>query len=154
VCLKLDDGLDSSVRGVTTDLPFPKRALFFSPPSVLSGEHKDCSTEVNRPRRDANYTFPEMKLGLEVLYIYGRSITRFYLYLIHMNYKDSRSGKGSHHASGCWSPASHRGGPVSFLNCAPDEVTSVRSAGTGFSSSNSVFPCQCHFTNVRYSSSS
>lgn len=159
MCLELDDGLGSSVRAVTTDLPFPERALFFPPPNVLSSEHRGFSTEVNRPGRDANYTFPETKLGLEVLYIYGRlralvSITTFCLYLIHMNYNDNRSGKGPHHASGCWSPAFHRGGPVSFLDRAPGEVSSVRGAGTGFSSSNSVFPSQCHFTNVRYSSPS
>jgi len=159
VCLKPDDGLGSSVRAVTTDFPFPERALFFSPPSVLSSEHRGFYTEVNRPERDANYTFPETKLGLEVLYICGRlrvvlSIPTFHLYLIHMNYKDNRSGKGPHHASGYWSSASHRGGPVSFLDSAPGEVSSVRSAGTGFYCSNSVFPSQCHFTNVRYSSSS
>jgi hypothetical protein len=104
------------------------------------------STGVNRPGRDINYTLPVTKLGLEVLYIYGRlrvivSITTFYLYLIHTNYKDNRSGKGPHYTSGCWSPASHRGGPVSFLDCVQCEVAGVRSTGTGFFSNICLYSC-------------
>lgn len=108
------------------------------------------STEVNRPGSDDNYTLPEKKLGLEVLYIYGRlrvmvSVTTFYLCLIHTNYKDNRSGTEPHHASGRWSPALLRGGPVSLFDCVPCEVSGVRSDGTGFSSNNSVFPMSVSF---------
>ena len=146
MCVKLDDWQGSSVRALTTDLPFPDRALFFFHHRVFYPvSTRGFSTEVNRPGRDANYTLPETKLGLEVFYIYGRlrvmvSITTFYLYFIRMNCKDNRSGKGPHHASGCWSPASHRGCPVSFLDCVPYEVSSVWNKGTGFSSNIRVSP--------------
>ena len=43
------------------------------------------SIDVNRPERDANYTLPETKLGLEVLYlrkVKGHGVNHYLLFIL------------------------------------------------------------------------